>query len=514
VSALALHPFVVSTLAWEPRPGSWSLTVCLKSTFALAHGQEAPLAPQQDGIHEDVYFEQAPHASLYSPSDFAPFKPRADVLLVGHAYAPGGAPVDRVPVRLLVGELAKALWVVGDRAWVQTAEGLRPSAPRPFAQMPVRYERGALRGDNLVGLGVEPGRPLPNVDVADPSGAAQTPGFGPIAPAWRARRLQLSPEAAAWVQRLRAPAAQGPAPGGLDPGFFNAAPRDQQVAAIAPGAPLMLENLSPRAPRLVTRLPAFVPRVYYVEPGSGRHAEIAVRCDTLWIDTDREAMVLSWRGATPIAAPAEKGPGRILVAVHPPGAAVTYEEVERLVLGYDPTDAPTPLMAESPLRGVPPGEGLGSTVHGGPSPLRDALPFQPGSGAPVLPATPKRRLATGTVAFAAIPASMGDLPGAPWAALPATPPPRPDEQGMETVITASPLAGLAPPPPVHEEPPAAAPSPPPPPPQKAEPPAGSPWRSDPPPAPAAPPPRAPPTAPPPPAVKSSLYEEFGGKRRG
>src|SRR5579871_1348500 len=100
VPGAALFPFAVSTLAWESRPGSRSLTVCLKATFALApqstrgtppHPQgasdEPALAAQQDGSHDDILFEQAPRASLYSPGDFVPYKPRADVLLVGHAHA-------------------------------------------------------------------------------------------------------------------------------------------------------------------------------------------------------------------------------------------------------------------------------------------------------------------------------------------------------------------------------------------------------------------------------------------
>src|ERR1700722_799457 len=111
MAGAVLYPFKVSSLAWEPRPGKWNLTICLKATFALASADELVLAPQQDGIHDDVHFDDTPLASVYSPSDYIPFKPRVDVLLVGHAHAPGGIAVHNLMVRLGVGDFAKALRV-------------------------------------------------------------------------------------------------------------------------------------------------------------------------------------------------------------------------------------------------------------------------------------------------------------------------------------------------------------------------------------------------------------------
>ena len=65
---------VGSAMVWEQRPSQWQLTYVLKGTFTL---EEAPRpAPQQDGSHADVLFEQTERASLYAPTDFAPRKPR------------------------------------------------------------------------------------------------------------------------------------------------------------------------------------------------------------------------------------------------------------------------------------------------------------------------------------------------------------------------------------------------------------------------------------------------------
>ncbi len=473
-----LYPFIVSTLPWESRPGQWNLTVCLKATYTLTSG-EASLAAAQDGAHDDVLFDQARHASLYSPGDFVPFKSRADVLLVGHAHAPGGVPVDTLVVRLGVGDLTKALRVSGDRVWAETPQGPRPSAPRPFTRMPLRYERAWRKGENLAGIaGGDTSRPPANIDVATEEGAAETPGFGPIAPSWRAVQNPRAQETLIWASRLRG--AVGPAPAGLEPPALNAAPRDQQLPDIPPSARLVLDNLHPRFPRLEARLPSIVPSVFHVDPTAGPR-EVQTRTDTLWIDTDREVFVVSWRGTVPLGAPASIGvvPGRVLVAVHAPGSAVSFDDVEALTRGAplssrspaspagpprgpDRMAAPFPLalpstsvsadVAAPPIAGAPwagvaaapvprPGKHLESTL-----PLGAVLPQMIRPAAPDAPGTRPRRRAPATIvleqpptapaaatpfpAATTAPSSSPDaapIAGAPWAGLAAAPVPRPDK---------------------------------------------------------------------------------------
>ncbi|HLM72870.1 MAG TPA: DUF2169 domain-containing protein, partial [Polyangiaceae bacterium] len=60
------------------------LTMCIKVTFSLLNGQTSVLAPQQQALHADIPWDDAPGSSLYAPSDFVPTKPRVDVLLSGH----------------------------------------------------------------------------------------------------------------------------------------------------------------------------------------------------------------------------------------------------------------------------------------------------------------------------------------------------------------------------------------------------------------------------------------------
>ena len=75
-----------------------------------------------------------------SMSDFIPGKARADVILVGYAFAPRKEPVCSLVARLNVGELDKSIEVFGERSF--TAEGELQEGPR-FVRMPLRWERAA-----------------------------------------------------------------------------------------------------------------------------------------------------------------------------------------------------------------------------------------------------------------------------------------------------------------------------------------------------------------------------------
>lgn len=316
----SLCPFKAAAVLWEPRDGEHRLTVCVKATLALTHGRAAALAPQQLPLHDDLSWDRNADASLYAPSDYALEKPRADILLVGHAYAPGGSPVTSLLARLRVGAFVKALHIEGDRIWTAAPDGSRPSPSRPFTAMPLRYERAPAGPLNPIGVdpsprAIRPGWPLANIyPVGEATPGTLAPSFGPTAPSWRARLFQQGRDIARWADDLRGGAA-GPAPPALDLAFFNAAPPDQQLHEIPPGAEIVLENLTPSAPVLATRLPPLAPRAFRVSNTTGLSYEIPLRCDTLWIDGDRALAVVSFRGGVDIDDP--RAPGRIVVATEP-----------------------------------------------------------------------------------------------------------------------------------------------------------------------------------------------------
>jgi hypothetical protein len=86
----------------------------------------------------------------------------------------------------------------------------------------------------------------------------------------------------------------------LDAERFAVAVDAQRTDAVEPGAELELVGLSPRAPRRTLRLPAFEVRAMAVSR-MGENIPLVMRCDTVWVDTDREELVLVWRGAVPLA---------------------------------------------------------------------------------------------------------------------------------------------------------------------------------------------------------------------
>ncbi|WP_437572020.1 DUF2169 family type VI secretion system accessory protein [Sorangium sp. So ce542] len=305
-------PLRVASLVWRPRPEAFALTVVCKATFALEPGRSR-LAPAQEAPWEaDVPWGDDPRASLWAASDLAPFKRRVDVLVVGHAHAPHGEPAASLVARLAIGAIDKRIEVHGQRAWTP---GGHLTAAAPFARASLRWERAARGRDgwNPVGIpanaapdarGLRPAPSLlpPGAELRGPAEPLPPAGFGPIAPSWPERAARLRRHAAtfghdAWAER--------PLPEDIDPGYFNAAPPDQQLDQLPAGERLVLAHLHPQHPELATALEGVIPRASLLR-GDAAPQEMRLRCDTLWIDADRGICTLTWRGAVPLRHAAEE----------------------------------------------------------------------------------------------------------------------------------------------------------------------------------------------------------------
>ena len=332
---VALSPVHATTLTWRRDAKTWALTVICKATFDLTPG-EMRLSQGQDALHEqDRRWEEEPARSLHSPTDLVPFKARADVMLVGHAYAPNGKSVRSLLARLVVGGVDKSIAVLGDRA----AVGREPA---PFTIMALRYDRaaGGTGHENPAGIAATEAR-LPNLEPAIRAGrdgsrqgdeTTTLAGFGPIAPDWPQRRGRLQGGASTW--------SPGDPLDDSDPLFFNAAPSDQQIAALRDDQPLLLENLHPDHPRLSTRLPGLRPQVFVERPHVAPH-ELEMHADALWIDTDRGRCTVTWRAHFPLSQREE--PGRIFVAMTGARQQLTWDDMlglERAIGGDQIPPAP------------------------------------------------------------------------------------------------------------------------------------------------------------------------------
>jgi hypothetical protein len=311
------------------------LAPILKATFRMpggADGAPAPVADEQLPITaDDEFYKGDVTGSIRLESDAVPFKPRADVVLVGRAYAPGGKPVPVLDAGLRVGRAQQAVRVFGDRRWVfPTRLVLVPvvSDPEPFTEMPLVYERAfggfdhkgrAWCAQNHVGRGFigkktresVDGKPLPNLE--DPRRPIRSwddqpapVGFGFYGRSWQ-------PRAALTGRAVDDLDAEFGLPADFDFGFYNGAhPALQVPGYLAGNEEVELRHLTPDGYRRF-RLPGLRPRVtlrlYDGAPDPDPAAPderpasahpVAVHLDTLVLFPDDGVLTAVWRGHHPL----------------------------------------------------------------------------------------------------------------------------------------------------------------------------------------------------------------------
>jgi hypothetical protein len=389
MDVVSASPFRVGSILWQDGAGASTLTVVAKATYLLQPG-ESVLDRHQDAPFEaDEHWDDDENRSLHTACDLAPFKRNADVLVLGHAFAPGGQPVRSLRARVLLGEVDKSVEVVCDRAFSQDGR-LREGAP--FVKMALRWERAAggpgtanpagVRADappDRYGLTPLPNLVPPGLHMASRRDFVEPAGFGPIGPSWPARQSWLHRGLAGWDYRRWA---LQPLPADLDPGFFNAAPADQQLGAIRPNERIVLENLHRDHARLATNLTTVTPRAV-VEWAGRPSQELRMRCDTLCIDTDRGTCSLTWRVAIPLDPRSQAGRVVITLAQSGHGAEDAARQLMSTTAelpappGTLPFMQPVPLptRASAPDLGVAPGHQTLDTPLGAAMP---ALPFRVG----------------------------------------------------------------------------------------------------------------------------------------
>ncbi|MFO0588166.1 MAG: DUF2169 domain-containing protein [Polyangiaceae bacterium] len=77
-------PLSIGALFWRPSADSWALTIACKATFRLVPGLLVFHEAREDIHSEEVTWEGG---GLRAPCDLVPYKPQADVLLVGRGGA-------------------------------------------------------------------------------------------------------------------------------------------------------------------------------------------------------------------------------------------------------------------------------------------------------------------------------------------------------------------------------------------------------------------------------------------
>jgi uncharacterized protein YjbI with pentapeptide repeats len=299
VPIVNVTPFAAFTVPWQVRPPKDSLSIIVKGTFRVAPGEPAAIAPDQELPAGDTHFDDDPAASLRYPSDFAIFKPKADILLVGHAYRPKGTEAVSL-VRLRFGDkLDRSIAAVGPRRWDELGA---PTAPGTFDRIPLRFEHafgGAGFDENPIGAGygARAGDALPPLElpgrlIRSTSDAPPAAVFAPVPSQWPARMRKIGTYDERW-KTTRWPFF----PDDFDWSYFNAAPSEQQIAYPRGDESFELWAVHPELSVVRGRLPALRVRVFAqaAERAGGGFSEVPLRLDTVWFDADTLRLVLVWR---------------------------------------------------------------------------------------------------------------------------------------------------------------------------------------------------------------------------
>jgi uncharacterized protein YjbI with pentapeptide repeats len=246
-------------------------------------------------------------------------KARAEVLVYGSCFAPGGRAVVEsfVRVRLGRGEMGgrlvdKRLAVTGDRFWREAALGSTTSEPVPFTTMPIGWERafgGPTDARNPYGRGCDPvaladgarRTLLPNVEhpgerITRSSQRPEPAGLGPLEMGWPQRQSKAGTYDARWLEEDFPGYARN-----TDPTFFNTALSDQHIDGFFRGnEEYALDNLHPSRPVLRGVLPGIAARVLLRRKQVDGIEDVKTRLDTIVFLPDKEIGILVFRGMTSV----------------------------------------------------------------------------------------------------------------------------------------------------------------------------------------------------------------------
>ncbi len=280
VLTASLCPLPVGVLRWRgPTP---RITVIVKATYSIERDGTAELLAAQPPLSLDVPDPHGNPSALWYPSDFVPRKARADVTLVGGAFADPASAL--IPVQLLVDGLERRLVA-------------RAGVPSPYIPLSESYLHASL-ARNAATMAVGP-RSLAARDLGDTAASIDAWGL-PAAPLGSA----------------------------FDFGTFNSAPRDQQIASLSTGTSITLVGTVRGGERRTVRLPGHRPRAFHAGAGGAGATpnEIALTADTLWIDSYGGVCALVWRGEIALDAWPEP-PHEILLALEQGSAQWSWPQL-------------------------------------------------------------------------------------------------------------------------------------------------------------------------------------------
>lgn len=230
--------------------------VAVKATYDIAADGTLRASPEQVPVFGGPIVDDASGELLYE-TDLGPTKSGTDVLLIGNAHSPTGAPVTELPIGFRVGGLTRTATVYGDRVWRKRFAGYSAGRPDSFVRMPLGYSR-ALGGDNPadantsgnpIGRGIVPPRGdrflMPNLEDSErrlrsPAERPPVAAFGPVPDHWPWRLRHAGTYDKHWFDHVRPLLPQD-----VDDRSWRIAPPAQQLnSPLLGGEPVSMVNLT------------------------------------------------------------------------------------------------------------------------------------------------------------------------------------------------------------------------------------------------------------------------------
>ena len=315
-------PFAAQGFGDLHRDGVRMAVVCVSGSYQIAADGALQLANEQKIALADVYEGDPNRTPLVRVGDLIPYKPAADVTVLGTAHAPRGEPAQSWEVSITVGGRRVALRVHGPRKWEPTLVRLKPTwklGPAvPVVSVPLDYRLasgGYIAGDpeggfdprNPLGPGLfhtdwtPRGKPLraPQIDslrvpVTEPFATPQPQGFGPIPPDWLWREKHLGTRDETW-QRERCPQM----PADLSYRCFQTAHADLILPRLVGDETVRLDGMIPGGGSLAFALPG-IALVAHHQWYDGRAVDARLTLDGVHLDLrtpDGPWLAdLAWRG--------------------------------------------------------------------------------------------------------------------------------------------------------------------------------------------------------------------------
>ena len=312
------------------KDGHHCLVVVAKATFDISstpyNPTELPIKEEQMPIYyEDLFTAEPGESALLYENDFAPFKPKCDVLFNGSAYAAPMQETTEKVVQIRVGTMNKSFRVIGKRVWEENVFNAKASRPIPFSRQEISYDiaYGGYDFDpakpfendenyvaypyNPIGQGYAPfhdtrsliGKALSqtqelHVAHTDPASKKYLPqAFGAIARHWYPRYTLGGTYDAHWAEHDKPFL-----PKDFDEAFYQCAPQEQQINYLEGGEKVLLKGLTPEGERLFM-LPKLDVTMEVIR-SNGERTSLTPVVDTLILEPDQERIVMISRAKIPL----------------------------------------------------------------------------------------------------------------------------------------------------------------------------------------------------------------------